>query len=157
MNSATKTLVLLIPAILLGACMSPDPEPQESPRSYQHTFSFLWEQVQAELDEKWKVERVDEMTRELETAWKTNPGAFSRQGYRHRLLVSLEGDDSEGWVVTATQSTERNHAQKNPLSEKEEDAEWKGAASDNAEALTFLTQLDIRLNPRSPTKDDRIR
>ena len=41
--------LLLVAGLLIGGCVSPDPEPVEAPNKYHHTFEFMWEQLQAEL------------------------------------------------------------------------------------------------------------
>lgn len=149
-------LALLLGLTLLSACQTPEAEAVESPRRYRHTFTFVFEQAQAELLEDWSgLSRVDASEREIETEWRENLSSMSDMGRRDRLLVTFEGGEGEGWVVKAKQFSEKNTEQEEPLNPEE--ADWKATGNESGLAIRFLRSFDTRLNPVEPGARERVR
>ncbi len=66
-------------------------------------------------------------------------------GRRNRLRVKIVEDEGKSFEVSATQESEMNTNQTNPLSLEE--ASWKEASNDGGFAVQFLVDLERRLTP----------
>ncbi|MAG56009.1 MAG: hypothetical protein CMJ83_06940 [Planctomycetes bacterium] len=145
--------VLFATLALLGACNS-SPQPQEETTHfvYQHTRETIWNQTRSELGERWRIADEDEIAMTFTTDWDTHLHVMNTFGKRHRLTVTLAGTDEEGYQVTASQETEQNTNQDNPLVASE--AEWDSAPSNGALAQRFLMNLHLRMNPGTPWRED---
>jgi hypothetical protein len=154
MKKATITFLFLV-LLLNGCASSPDPVEEKSGHRYKHTGDFMWKEVKAELIERYKIETEDAEKREIVTAWREAYHPSSNFGERHRLTVTLDGDEVTGIAVTAKEEAELNTEEKSPTDPVE--ADWEPRASDGAFARLFLTGLFSRLNPPKPQKEAEIR
>ena len=152
-----KTLpAALLLAVLAGCSSGPQSsERRRIPVVYEHTFEFMWEEVQAELEKGWYLEEAQKEKKILTSQWQEQLSPMGHKGHRHRIKVFIEGRDGEGYTVDAVQETELNTNDRNPLSST--DAEWSGAASDGALADRFLIALARRMYPRMEWKREMIR
>lgn len=153
----SSTLFLLLAASLVAACGLTDPEPVERDLgvTYNHTFDFLWEEVQAVLGRAYELEELDREEGVIRTAWVEQLAPMNRWGRRHRLEVRLEGARGEGYRVVAVQETEVNEHDRNPLSS--EDADWEPTGSKGAYADRFLIALARHLEPGRSWKEEMAR
>ena len=150
------TLVVFA-AAFAGCLGSAQPsEVRSIPMNFQHTFPFMWEQAQEELQEQWDLDVADVSQRTLTSTWgQIQLSPMGHKGQRHRIRVFIEGSDGEGYEVRAEQETEKNTNVLNPLSYEE--ADWTGTSSDGALADQFLIDLARRLHPRMEWKREMIR
>ena len=148
--------VLLVLGVLasLTGCASPKPTEVESRLRYRHSEEFVRDACRAVLAESLGVD-PDAPPDQVWSRWRTNPAAFSNQGLRHRLKVSLEGDLTEGFLVQVEQDSERNEEMENPLDPAA--AKWKPTTNDGDLAAIFLHRLDRRLRPAPPLSSEDVR
>lgn len=146
-------LALVLIPLLAMSCSSGEAKPTEerTPFRYRHSADEMWRQVGAEVREGWTIASADREKLEIVTDWDVRLHAMNTFGRRHRLIITLEGSDTEGYEVVAAQETEKNTNQENPLSAKE--AEWDPMKSDGALAGTFLIKLERRMNPPKEWKE----
>lgn len=118
---------------------------------YRHSLDFMWDQSQDALREQYDIESADEVTRTITTDWDVHLAVFSEKGYRTRLIVGIEGDVVNGYVVTVKEELEINDEATNPESLSE--AEWSPADADGGTASKFRVALHKRLNPSQKWRD----
>ena len=142
-----RMLPKLLPLLFVAAACSSQGTPTEERTSfkYRHSADEMWRQVTQEAREKWAIGEADRASLKIVTEWDVRLHAMNTFGRRHRLIITLEGADADGYTVVAAQETEKNTNQENPLVAAE--AEWKPMPSDGALAGRFLFNLHRRLNP----------
>ena len=136
--------VLAASAFIPAACHSVTPTEVKSRGAYRNGFDFVWNSAKDELKAKWRIESEDRAQRTMETEWDVNLSPLSSFGRRTRLLIRMDGNDTDGWNVSCTQESEENGNEQNPLSTKE--ASWSGTPNDGARAMQFLQNLDRLLS-----------
>ncbi len=148
-------LSIFLIALLVACGSGPKPSPKASPFAYRHTREFMWDQVRKEILENWKIAEEDAVLGSIVTDWDVHLAPMAALGRRHRLTVTLEGDEKDGFRPAAVQESEMNGNQRNPLIIEE--AEWSATESDGALAQRFLANLHGRLNPSQPWKEEGVR
>lgn len=139
---------LLVLSALLSAsgCQStPDNEPKKARYPWIHTHAFMWDQAKETLLAKWRIASEDRALDELLTEWDTQLSPMNTFGRRNRLRVKIVEVEGKSFEVSATQESEMNTNQTNPLSLEE--ASWKEASNDGGFAVQFLVDLERRLTP----------
>ena len=154
MRSILPVLIVLSPLALVAGCgHSPKPKEETTEFKYRHTRVEMWRQLCAEVRESWRIDSVDEKAGEIQTGWDVRLHAMNTFGRRSRLTVTLAGSDEEGYTVAATQETERNMNENNPLSVA--DAEWNPTEADGVQATGFLIKFHVRMSPPKTWKEGR--
>jgi hypothetical protein len=118
---------------------------EKSSCCYPNTFDFVWDSANAELLNSWQIESAKRETKTITTTWNFNLSPFSRHGGRERLIVNIVGDGKGGWRANATQQTQQNKNEEDPLDQAK--AKWENTPNDGSLAAKFLQNLDTRLKP----------
>ena len=121
--------------------------------AYRNTFDFVWQSAQDGAPQLVADrERGPEEEDDHDRAGTSNLSPFSRHGRRDRLIVTIVGDGQGGWRANATQETETNKNEEDPLDEAK--AKWETAAERRRSlAAKFLQNLDTRLQPDERWRD----
>ena len=152
-----------VPAFLLlcavfwvpGCESTPDFEPKTARYPWVHTAEFMWDQTKEALRAKWRIASEDRTTNEVLTEWDTQLSPMNTFGRRNRLRVKVVEDEGKGFDITATQESERNTNQTNPLSREE--ASWEETPNDGGYAVQFLVDLERRLRPARRWEENEAR
>jgi len=128
---------------------------EKSSCCYPNSFDFVWESANTELLNNWQIEKADRAKKTIRTHWNTSLAPFSRHGGRDRLLVTIVGDGKGGWRANATQQTQHNKNEQDPLDEGK--ALWENTPNDGSLAAKFLQNLDTRLKPDERWRDQLTR
>lgn len=147
-RTSILTLILLVLVVTFSCTSQGEPHEANLGTRYKHSFEFMWNQVGAELKERWTIdiEGTDRENGVILTSWDVRLHPQSMRGRRRRLTVTIAGDVSEGFEVSALAEEEMNTEQVNPLSEEE--ADWDPTVAAEGIADRFLIGLYRRLNPR---------
>ncbi len=156
-RNAFQLIVLLMVAVISSCASKGEPQVSNLGNRYKHSFEFMWNQVGAEIMERWTIdlEGTDKKNGVILTAWDVNLHPQSMRGRRRRLTITIEGDVGKGYEVTAMAEEEVNTEQVNPLSEVE--ADWDPTVATEGIADRFLIALYRRLNPRRSWELDKER
>lgn len=149
-----KIVIMFALVSLAAGCTSTaDPTEESTNFTYQHTGDEMWRQLRLEVLEGWRIESADKVSGEITTNWDVRLHSMSNFGRRHRLKITLEGSDDEGYTVVAAQETEKNTNQENPMAEAE--ADWESMPADGALANRFLFKFHRRMNPPTTWREGR--
>lgn len=149
-----KIVFMLALFSLVGGCNSTgDAREETTSFKYRHTGGEMWKQLRSEVLEAWRIDSEDRLVGEITTTWDVRLHVMNRFGRRHRLKITLDGTDEEGYTVLASQETEMNTNQDNPLVESQ--AEWEQLDADGALAQRFLFKFHRRINPPKSWREVR--
>ncbi len=149
-------LTALIFLGLSAACAGrPEPYEDDWQLRYMHSYDFMWEECIAALRQQYRIEKADKEARTITTDWNEHLAVMAYQGYRTRLVVTIEGDVEEGYHVKAKEEREVNAEQVNP--EASSEADWEPASADGGTLGKFRIALHRRLNPKESWRDAEIR
>jgi hypothetical protein len=155
MRKKINLILAVATAAVLPACQTGETKckgtVEKSCCAYRNSFEFVWQSAQDELASSWKIEKAEQKTRTITTAWSTQMSPFSSHGRRDRLIVTIVGDNQRGWSASAKQDTQTNTNEENPLDEKK--AKWEEMPNDGGLAAKFLQNLDTRLQPDERWRD----
>lgn len=149
-------LAALAAVIGLPACSShPEPYEDDWEMKYMHSYDFMWDQCIAALQQQYRIEKADEESHTITTDWDEHLAVMAYQGYRTRLIVTIEGDVDEGYKVKAREEREQNAEQINPDSSAE--ADWEPGTADGGTLARFRIALHRRLNPKESWREAEAR
>jgi uncharacterized lipoprotein len=145
--------MLALSSLVVGCNSTGEARDETTGFKYRHTGGELWKQLRSEVLEVWRIDSEDRRVGEITTAWDVRLHPMTRFGRRHRLKITLDGTDEEGYTVLASQETEMNANQGNPLVASE--AEWEQVNADGALAQRFLFKFHRRINPPKSWREVR--
>ena len=142
--------------LLFCACASkPQPFEDDWTERHKHSFDFMWEECIAALEAQYPIAEADRDTNTITTDWNENLAVMAQQGYRTRLVIVLEGDVENGYIVKGKEERELNTEQVNPTSSEE--AEWEPASADGGSLARFRVALHRRLHPKEAWREAELR
>ncbi len=153
--SAKSLLILLVLGLLCSCSSSPQHFEDDWELKYQHSAEFMWEQIEVALGKYFSIDDANFGTRVMTTDWNEHLSVMSHHGYRERLIVTLDGDEVEGFSVNVKEEKQINTEQVNPQSSSE--ADWEDAEADGGALSRFRVALHRRLHPKEGWKEDSVR